>query len=84
MPANENLPAKKRIALVAHDGRKDDLVEWVKHNREELAHHELFGTGGTAALIAKETGLTVNPFMSGPWAATSRSVRPSQPASWIC
>ncbi|HLD93623.1 MAG TPA: methylglyoxal synthase [Anaerolineales bacterium] len=62
----ENLPARKRIALVAHDGRKADLVEWVKHNRDELARHELYGTGGTGALIASETGLTVNRFMSGP------------------
>ncbi len=62
----EILPAKKRIALVAHDGRKDDLVEWVKHNQDELTHHDLFGTGGTGALISSETGLTVNRFMSGP------------------
>lgn len=62
----ESLPAKKRIALVAHDGRKGDLVEWVKHNRDELAGHELYGTGGTGALIAKETGLSVNRFLSGP------------------
>lgn len=62
----EDLPARKRIALVAHDGRKADLVEWVKHNRDELARHELYGTGGTGALIASETGLTVNRFMSGP------------------
>lgn len=60
------LPAKKRIALVAHDGRKDDLVDWVKHNREELSHHELFGTGGTGALISSETGLKVYRFLSGP------------------
>jgi methylglyoxal synthase len=65
MPA-ETLPAKKRIALVAHDGRKDDLVEWAKHNRDELSRHQLYGTGGTGALISKETGLKVNRFMSGP------------------
>ncbi|MEX1246912.1 MAG: methylglyoxal synthase [Anaerolineales bacterium] len=62
----ENLPARKRIALVAHDGRKEDLAEWAKHNRDELAHHDLHGTGGTGALIAAETGLTVNRFLSGP------------------
>jgi methylglyoxal synthase len=60
------LPAKKRVALVAHDGRKDDLVEWVKQHRDALLHHDLYGTGGTSALIAAETGLTVNRFMSGP------------------
>ncbi|MCL5429639.1 MAG: methylglyoxal synthase [Chloroflexi bacterium] len=66
MPNTEKLPAKKRIALVAHDGRKGDLVEWVKHNRDELAKHDLYGTGGTGALIAAETGLPFNRFMSGP------------------
>lgn len=66
MSPMETLPAKKRIALVAHDGRKDDLVEWAKHNRDELAHHDLYGTGGTGALIEKETGLTVHRFLSGP------------------
>lgn len=63
---NETLPAKKRVALVAHDARKHDLLEWAKHNRDELAHHELYGTGGTGMLISQETGLPVNRFMSGP------------------
>jgi methylglyoxal synthase len=66
MPHIEALPKKKRIALVAHDGRKDDLLDWAKHNREELARHELYGTGGTGTLISKETGLKVNAFLSGP------------------
>ncbi len=62
----ESLPAKKRIALVAHDGRKNDLLEWVLHNKEVLAKHELYGTGGTGAHISEQTGLTVNRFLSGP------------------
>ncbi|MEX2143931.1 MAG: methylglyoxal synthase [Anaerolineales bacterium] len=65
MPLRE-IAQKKRIALVAHDGCKDDLLEWAKHNRDELANHELFGTGGTGALIIAETGLQVHRFMSGP------------------
>ncbi len=60
------LPPKKRIALVAHDGRKDELIDWAKTNRDELLQHELFGTGGTGTLIAKETGLKVHRFLSGP------------------
>ncbi len=64
--AHESLPAKKRIALVAHDGRKDDLLDWVLHNKKILAKHELFGTGGTGAHIAERSGLTVGRFMSGP------------------
>jgi methylglyoxal synthase len=63
---SESLPAKKRIALVAHDGRKDDLLDWVLHNKEILAKHELFGTGGTGEHIAQASGLTVKRFLSGP------------------
>ncbi|MDA1330378.1 MAG: methylglyoxal synthase [Chloroflexi bacterium] len=60
------LPAQKRIALVAHDARKQDLLEWVQHNRAVLAGHKLFGTGGTGALVAEESGLKVERFLSGP------------------
>ncbi len=41
----------KTIALVAHDNRKPDLVEWVKWNHETLLHHHLIGTGTTGELI---------------------------------
>jgi methylglyoxal synthase len=57
---------KKRIALVAHDARKPDLLEWVQHNRDTLSQHALFGTGSTGSLIANETGLLVHKYMSGP------------------
>lgn len=62
----KDLPPKKRIALVAHDGCKGDLLAWAKHNRAALSQHELYGTGGTGALINAETGLEVHRFMSGP------------------
>ncbi|MBX3005924.1 MAG: methylglyoxal synthase [Anaerolineales bacterium] len=60
------LPAKKRIALVAHDGRKKDLIEWAVYNKGTLANHELYGTGGTGTRIAEATGLHVTRFLSGP------------------
>lgn len=60
------LEKQKKIALIAHDARKQDLLEWVKHNRDPLSRHILFGTGGTGALIAKETQLPVSRFKSGP------------------
>lgn len=41
----------KRIALVAHDNRKKDLLEWVEHNWQELSKHELTCTGTTGSLI---------------------------------
>lgn len=57
---------KKRIALIAHDNRKLDLLEWAKYNRNLLAEHELFGTGTTGQLIANELKLNVHRFKSGP------------------
>lgn len=60
------LGSKKKIALIAHDARKKDLLDWVKYNRDILSQHSLFGTGGTGSLIAKETQLPVNRLKSGP------------------
>jgi methylglyoxal synthase len=60
------LPRQKRIALVAHDARKPDLLEWVRFNQGTLSRHFLFGTGTTGTLITKETGLPVKLYMSGP------------------
>ena len=60
------MPLHKRIALIAHDNRKLDLVEWALYNRETLARHELYGTGTTGALVATELGLPVHLFLSGP------------------
>jgi methylglyoxal synthase len=60
------LPTQKRIALVAHDGRKDDLLEWVQYNRATLAQHFLYGTGTTGKIIAENTGLPVKRLISGP------------------
>ena len=57
---------KKRIALIAHDNRKIDLLEWAKYNRDLLAQHELFGTGTTGQLISNELKLNVHRFKSGP------------------
>src|SRR5262245_36128899 len=56
----------KRIALVAHDNRKEDLIAWARFNRELLAHHQLFATGTTGQLLTKELGLKVSSLESGP------------------
>ena len=58
---------KKRIALIAHDNRKIDLLEWAKYNRELLAKHGLFGTGTTGGLIENELKIKVTKFRSGPF-----------------
>lgn len=56
----------KQIALVAHDYRKYDLIEWVKKNKDVLEKHYLCGTGTTARLVTEETGLKVKAYLSGP------------------
>ena len=56
----------KHIALVAHDGKKRELVDWCEKNKEILKGHFLCGTGTTARLIAERTGLPVKGYCSGP------------------
>jgi methylglyoxal synthase len=60
------MPLRKRIALIAHDNRKPDLVEWARFNRGTLAKHELYATGTTGALVSNELDLAVHRFLSGP------------------
>ena len=60
------LPARKRIALIAHDGKKTELMEWAGRWRETLARHELVGTGTTAGRVAKTLSLPGQGLMSGP------------------
>ncbi len=57
---------QKRIALIAHDSKKAELVEWVSVHENTLKRHFLCGTGTTARLIADKTGLPVKGFNSGP------------------
>lgn len=57
---------RKRIALIAHDNKKQDILEWAKYNKEILRHHDLFATGTTGSLIAEEIGLEITKFHSGP------------------
>jgi methylglyoxal synthase len=60
------MQSQKRIALVAHDARKPDLLAWVEFNRGTLSRHLLFATGSTGALLAEKTGLSIHRFNSGP------------------
>lgn len=57
---------RKRVALIAHDNRKLDLLDWVRFNRETLARHELYATGTTGGLVEQQLGLRVQCFLSGP------------------
>ena len=56
----------KRIALVAHDNKKNDLVEWAKFNRDLLAHHQIFSTGTTGEMLERELGFEIAKLQSGP------------------
>jgi methylglyoxal synthase len=56
----------KRIALIAHDNRKQDLLDWARFNRGTLMRHELYGTGTTGGAVADELGLRVHRYLSGP------------------
>ncbi|GAA0628239.1 methylglyoxal synthase [Halomonas beimenensis] len=64
--ARRTLPSHKRIALIAHDGKKDEMLEWAGRWRETLSRHRLTGTGTTARRLADTLGLEVEPLMSGP------------------
>ena len=56
----------KRIALVAHDERKKDLLEWVSFNADTLSRHKLFATGTTGKVIADNLSMRIHRLKSGP------------------
>ena len=60
------VPPRKRIALVAHDHKKQDLMEWAEYNRELLIQHELCATGTTGAMLEKVLDTDVLKLQSGP------------------
>lgn len=67
---NEYVPCvigkQKNIALIAHDAKKAELIEWCQANYDILSRHFLCGTGTTARMIADRTGLPIRGFNSGP------------------
>ena len=60
------MATNKRIALVAHDHMKSELIRWAGQRVEILNKHHLFGTGTTATLLTREVGLPVKALFSGP------------------
>lgn len=63
---NFTIGKQKHIALIAHDNKKAELVNWVEKNKKVLSNHFLCGTGTTARLISEKTGLPVRGYNSGP------------------
>ena len=57
---------RKRIALVAHDNKKSELVEWAKYNRERMMQFDIVATGTTGKLLEKELKVDITTVQSGP------------------
>ena len=57
---------KKKIALVAHDNKKRDLLEWAQFNRDLLTEHEVYATGTTGSLLEQELDFKIAKLQSGP------------------
>jgi methylglyoxal synthase len=66
MEGLKKLQARKRIALIAHDNKKIDIIEWAVYNKVVLSKHELFATGTTGRLIEEALNTTVLKLLSGP------------------
>jgi methylglyoxal synthase len=60
-------PAGRRIALIAHDHKKQDMLEWAEYNRALLAGHQLFATATTGRLLQDQLGFAITCFRSGPF-----------------
>jgi methylglyoxal synthase len=56
----------KTIAIIAHDNKKQEIIEWAINNKEILSKYNLCGTGTTAKRVSEATGLTVKGYLSGP------------------
>jgi methylglyoxal synthase len=65
-PPSRTMAPRKTVALIAHDNRKADLLEWALYNKVVLAEHDLCATGTTGGILAHGLGLPVTRFRSGP------------------
>jgi methylglyoxal synthase len=67
MPNNKPMPPQtKKLALVAHDNMKQELLDWARFNRDILTRHGLFATGTTGQLLERELGVDIHKLQSGP------------------
>lgn len=60
------LHARKRIALIAHDNKKVELIEWATYNKAALIRHQLYATGTTGRLLEENLDTPVTRLLSGP------------------
>lgn len=61
-----SMEPRKKIALVAHDNKKQDLIEWIRFNKGTLANHNLYATGTTGKILEQELNVSVKKLESGP------------------
>lgn len=66
MHSVQHIAPRKRIALVAHDNKKQDLVEWARFNKGLLSYHDLYATGTTGSLLETTLEIAVHKLQSGP------------------
>jgi len=66
MYKSRKLQTRKRIALVAHDNKKKDMMDWAEFNKTVLARHELFATGTTGKLLEEILDRSIRKLLSGP------------------
>jgi methylglyoxal synthase len=66
MSLTRKLHTRKRVALVAHDNKKKDLIDWAIYNKTVLSRHELIATGTTGKLLEEHLGRPVKKLFSGP------------------
>jgi methylglyoxal synthase len=63
---SRKLDSRKRVALVAHDNKKSELIEWALYNKVTLSKHRLYATGTTGALLEEKLDQSITRFLSGP------------------
>ena len=66
MSHTRKLHTRKRVALVAHDNKKKDLIDWAIYNKTVLSRHELIATGTTGKLLEEHLGRPIKKLFSGP------------------
>lgn len=66
MKKERKLHSRKKIALVAHDNKKTDLLDWAEYNKQVLIQHELIATGTTGTILEERLDTTVKKLFSGP------------------
>jgi methylglyoxal synthase len=63
---NRKMSSRKRVALVAHDNKKSELIEWAVYNKTALSKHRLYATGTTGKMLEQVLGQPITKFLSGP------------------